>query len=784
MIGTHVLMSVRADAQRRGGRQAAAWVVAALVCALGGAVAGGAEDFSFGPQNAPADLVTDNLIRYGRQVLAGAGDPRADQLTRARILLDLASQISPDDSDILGLRVELAQRLGDRSAYLQSLRLYCRQQPGDDAAQLALTMALLEQEPGLRQRAKAVRRLLEGERADRFTAALRSRLSSYVARAHGEAGDRQEALARVKDAFRLDPSNQDAAAVAYELVASHKASPLALGKALLLRIRAEPLNAQRRLELGHLLLSQGAYAHAAEQYQVAEKLGAAPSVLLVHGWALSLAANGQTDAALTVLDAIGAEVPPATKSSDDAPLPPELELLRLAILHDASLTARVRGALDRLGGYFRPRAATDANAAAYLAWLTATFAPAAQEAAELIGDLQRRAVDNPLANRARGWYYLRLGDLEKARQHLRKSADIDPWARYGLALAAPEGTPETTVRLLRQMQASAPATTAGLLATRRLVADNAPPTPLPTGAGLVADLAEWKLMVRRPDPLVRPWVTLQIDLGPAKRFRYLDPIVATVQLGNATSMPLALGPQQTVRSTLFVLLTAQVDGAPISELAPLVVDLQRRLRLEPGETIAVPIRLDRGALGTIMALRPGARFSISATAVLDPVLTPDGSLTAGPLGAAASAGPIERRGLPPTEANVNGWLADLDDPAATSARLRTVVRLMRIAAGDVDPQRQAKIAATVDRTFATLGPLGQALVLGFMPVGTESEAQWPGTHKLAQATDDPLVRICYLARHVRDQNSPLLHDALQSDDPNIADFAKALHEGLRQAQDE
>lgn len=592
------------------------WLVAIIAALLGGIVA--AEDYGFGPTVTPAGLIGDHLVRLSRLVLAADQGARTDQVVRAKILLDLARQLQPNDAEILLLSAEVAQLIGDQPAYREALSRYCRQQPGDDAAQWQLIMALLAQHDSLETRVAAMTALLANAGAERYSVSLRSRLASYLAAVALEAGDHAAALAKVKQALKLDTSNVQAATIAYDVATARQASPEALGTALLLLVRTDPLNAAWRIKLADLLLAQGAYVAAAEQYSVAENLGAAPSVAVVERW--------------------------------------------------------------------------------------------------------------------------------------------------------------------RQVHARAPGTPTSMQAAVDLATASAATTPHPLGKRLSVSIAAWKQMIRSPNPTRRPWLSVKVDLGQATRFAYLDPIEVQVQLANATDLPLAIGPRQTLRSTVLLLTAVQMQDDTRFDLPPLVVDLGRRLRLEPGQRLELPVRLDRGALGSLLAERPSQHCRIIVTAVLDPALTADGNLTAGRLGGADVARSLERRGLSPTEANINGWLATLSDSAAAIEKLKVLARLVQLADAAADPALAARIVDEVNQSWPKLDRHGQALLLGLMPADAQSQARWPALYAWGKASDDPLIRICYLTRHAAD-DAAAISAAMQCKNDQIANYARAMQRARRRSQE-
>lgn len=740
-----------------------------------------ADPADLAPRLVPTEMMADHLVMLARRVLIGDGEAKPSQITRARILFDQALLLTPADTELLLLRAELARRLGDRATYLSLLHRYCALQPRDDAAHLDLIFASVEHLQTLKERAAAIEAFLGQTPAANLSSPLRSRLHAFLAQAAREVGDMRLTGHHLKQAIELDGANKQAAMIVYELAETRGEGTAARGAALLAVVQADPADPVWRLAMADLLLSQGAYAAASEQYEAAMRLGGLFSAEQVHAWALALAADNQIDAALARLAV--AETPSGTPG--EGSLPVDLELLRLAILHHAGLTGRAETAYHRLVTVLDAAvAAGDANATRHRDWIAAMFSPQLPDPRDsVVLAMEQRAAQHPLANRALGWYYLRRGEHLHAAQVLRETAERDELARYGLARATQGQQKQIDRAGLMAIHRRHAGTLAGLFAARDLAKAAVTAPPSDEVAAMLAAMGRWRGSLRMPDLMDRRWTLLQLEIEP-QQYQYLDPITARIRLRNAFGRPLALGPGQTLPTTLLIFTAARFEGRAIGHTPPTVVDMRRRLTLAPQEALEVQVRLDRAAMGSILAFSPSERISFSVTAMLDPQVTTGGDFISRPLGAMDAKHLIERRGMAPTQPNIEQWLGELDRPGDGGEYLRTLARLsmlaFRLADGDQAMAFKQRITSRIDRAFPDLDRLGQAWVLGFTPAGGESERLLPNLHNLAQGSAEPLVRLMYLTEHVGDPKSPHLESALRHDHPVIREYATALRESLEQ----
>jgi len=743
-------------------------------------------------------MLSDQLVMLAKQSLVGGEELREDQLTRARLLLDLALEFNPNDAQVWRLSMELAHRAGDEKTEYEALRRYCGLQPQDDAAQLKWMMGMVGLRQTLPQRVAVVRKIFQGPETQRFSEALRSRLASYLAQAALETGNTEDFVRYLKDAVALDRSNPEAAKLATDWLEASGASEDKVGESLMHLIKADPMNPQPRRRLARILLSQGAYRAAAQQYQVTQRLaGNAVDERFVYNWVLSVAGSGEIEEAVQLLAQYEAIRSPrvATSQPAQAPapttgLPMDLELLRLAILHQSGQRGRAAGSYQRLVSLLQKRLKEgDDDARADLMWLGLLFDQAVPTDEALAEFAQTRPEEDPLVTRLTGWLRLRQGDTDAAQQVLGVwYVHEDPFEAYGLAQAyRVSGDPQYT-RQLQHVIRLAPSNLAGVLAALDLIAQGIDSEPTPIGVRLTRLIDSWPSMLASPNPKTEPWWRLTVDVEP-KRYSYLDPISARLMLRNMTNFPLSLGPEGVVPTDVLTHLTLRRHGASMGALPPIAAGMDRRIRLEPFETIDVSVRMDRGELGLLFSLNPAEAISLDITTVLDPRIEPNGRVVPSPRGDSDSVYLIERFATATTIQSVQKWIAMLDntepDQQMTAAAL--LVRAAFALAGGENEDRQnavKRITEAVEHAYPLWNPMMQAWVVRFLVPGADHEVLFETIHESAQRSEGALVWIMYLAAQVSDPDAAVINTALRHADARVVAFAGALRKGLKRAKAE
>jgi len=756
-----------------------------------------AQDLGF-PQAVGTDqMMADQLMAMAWMIFGRESEPRPDQLERARILLDMAAKLAPDDEGLWQLRASLARTSEDRAMLVDSLRNYLRLEPNDDAAQFELITASLAHIEALDEHLASLERLLRSERAEELSAPLRSRLATLAAQSAQEIGDPKRSAGWLGYAIQLDGANPDAARMMYQLAVDREGTSRQLGAALVNLLKASPVDPSVRLALANLLMKEAVYAQAVEQFNVAMNLVDMQSRLeMLTQFTLSLIASGREDEVPPLLlelqmllrqmaDAQNpappdAQDPPVAPSLDDLPpLPTTLEFARLILMHDTNPVAAKESFQRLRNAAAAPQDSQDQqDPLSQLAWVGAVFnqdADWVQQRIDLMGP------DNEHAKLASGWLALRRGDTESAKSVFQSLGPDNMFARLGLA-ELPGLSDKQKADAYQQIVWDDSTSMGAVVAARRLHKLGQPVSPTAEGVPLRVLTDNLPRQLWTPALTVSPWVRLSVTVSPGS-FGYLQPMNARVTVRNATRVPLSVGQGGAIQNALMVMCSPSIRNEPMGRLQPTFFNMGRRLTLQPGASIQADIRLDRFDLGQLAAIYPTSTISYSAMVMLDPRPLANGGIVPGPLGAQTSVGSLQARGTPATPSNLQLWMKDLDgtDPAV---RATAIARLLVIAR---QPAESVEMADLRDRVRDLLGQrypdfsrLLQAWTVRFMLPDEQGLPVAQRVIDLAQRSDDPMVRIVYLVMNAKEPTSPALTDAIRHDDPTIRTFAQAMKTGLEQ----
>lgn len=735
----------------------------------------------FGATTTASAMLCDQLANMARAVVMGEGDPHPEQIVQSRALVDMALQLSPDRADLWRLSAELAVAEQDPAERIRAMREYTRLRPDDDAAQFQYILLRLDALQTVEQRVAAVERILDARAAAQLSAALRSRLASYAAAAAYDNGDTRRYLERLQQALKLDDTNAHAAWMFYGRAVRRGESTSAVGAALYRVLRAAPTSAQARQRVGDLLLAQGEYAFAAQQYQAVLLLATdTPGPAAIYRMVLSHVAAGSNDTALQLLS----EYEQVLRAGDpEARLSMDLELLRMTIYSLLGDVTRTDASYGRLQGrLLREVEAGDARARVDLARLGALVGRALDEAEAVATALPDDDADRALIV---GWVAVHRGRAVAARQALTPIADDNAFAAIGLARIEPTGEIEKRAALLRRAADMARGQLAGAVAVRELAAIGLDPTRSALGRRLVELFQQLPSHVLMPQPDRKSWVMLSIDVTP-QHSRYLDPLHVSIRLQNATDIALSLGADGTLPTRLFIYVAPSIAGGGLGDLPPIVVDLGRRLRLDAGETLTVDARLDLSELGMMLALNPMETISFNATAVLDPKPTLEGRVHHGLFGARAADNLLRRIGRPVTAENLDLWGRELEEPTDRTELFRTIARLGSLLTRfDMEDEEQRNLATTlgsaVENEFveAADDPVARAWVVLTAALGTEQVGLLGRVFDAVQRSDEPILWVPYLTKHVADPQSNAINTALRSDNQTVARVAQAVRIALQ-----
>lgn len=781
-------------------------------------------DLSFGADTSPRAVVADLFVNMAMMSISGTANPRDDQWTRARIFLDNALELNPDDPELWLMRRELAKRLNDPAGAREALLRYCTLAPEDDAAQLDLILEHAQTKQTVDDRLAQVERFLEGPGTERFSAPLRSRLATYAAAQLRETADQARYVKRLKQALTLDPSNVDAAKLFLEWLVNRKASLTEQGVAMMAIVKAAPVDPQMRWSLANLLFSVGAYGHAAEQFSSSASVATGredipDAVTHYTPWALSLLASGKFDEATNLMDELekgfilaakqqeaarakaardreekGEAEPDKTEAAavpEDEEIKPrlplDLEFCNYAIRERNNQKDRAEGSYNRLRVILSEGAEKgDVPYLAGLAWISVLANRDLNTVEATLARVPESAQDQ--TQRVRGWLELRKGRTARARELLSPLASSDAFAAYGIALTVPVETQRADrVRLLQHTIHTFPTSLAAALASRDLVALGERPTPVDAALPLVRAMDGWSSSLRSPNFFKYPWTSLSVTVDP-DHYGYLEPIYATVTLRNLTDLPLAMGEGGAVSSQLIIVAAPHRAGEAMKELPPVVVNMRRRLRIEPRQSIVAKVRIDRSGLSSVLEGTPTETISFNLTSMLDPTPSPRGGVVPGPLGAVTTTSMILRAGMPLTTPNLDVWTRWVGPSGDPVDRLRAlgILSLTATRLGDSEQGKAAskKMGDVVMNAYEGLDDMGKAWTLSYLPTDPDGVSFFKPIHDSAQRSTSRLVQLVYLSLHVHQADSPVLTAAMRSPDRVVSEFARAQAAAILAAEAE
>jgi len=802
-------------------RRFAAACLAGVVVIGSGVVSPARAQLSLGPDTTPTKSLADEFALLSRLALQSDTTVADHQWTRARILLDAALALEPDDASLWRDRAELAREMSDRPAMINALREYCGRAPEDTAAQYQWITARAANAQTLDQRQALIRRLLSAPGAAELDATVRSRLASYLASAAMEQGDGDAVRAHLKQALKLDPINPVAAEMMYDLASRRPTPPAVQGQVLVRLLRAKPAAPEVRVLIGRWLAGQQALSHAADQFQAGATLSRQPvSQGHARDWVAALVASGEPQEALELISQWETELnaaaeraraqaaaeadqdSDATAGSNDAEQaaadPPrdqlslEIESVRLLASYALGRDARVESSYARMLPRVM-RAQDNPDMARDRAWLSVlanrdlAAARAWLERQELDLTNPQAMADMPTAARIAGWLARREGRPAQAMALLRPHAGQDAFATLGLAEALEQTAgprdPER-LSLLRSLAQSEPLGLAGMVAHAQLRALDTPVEPTQDAAAVVGKLTALPARVATPNLEKFAWLDAEIELD-QPRYRLLDPIVASVTLTNRSGIDLPLGGDTArdgaVPALASLLITPKRVGQTIGNLPPMIIDLRRRLVLADRQQITVPVRLDRSELGALIGNNPTESITFSSLLVYAPRWVPNQPTAHGPLGETASTAVRQSWGLPATVQNVDRWIDDLAGPDPVS-RIAALARLCPIATRltetEANREQANQIAAAINEAYPGFDTVTQAWTVRFIPADDTSRAMFEPTLTLAARASARSTRLAHLAIHAKGPQSPVITAGLRSDDDTLRAFAAAQQKAL------
>ncbi|MHC4767255.1 MAG: hypothetical protein ACYTEI_00930, partial [Planctomycetota bacterium] len=720
---------------------------------------------------------------------------------------------------------DMAERTELRSEALGRLKTL---DPYDEVVRLLYINDAIERYQTVEQRIAVYETILAPKNREALGPAVTSRLANDLALLMDRCGDVDGFSQWLAEAVAVDPSNRSAAATAAGFFRANVSDPYGEAELLTTLVMADPTEPGALVMLAELLLEHGAYAGSDRLYQLAvrsqEALGQYSSEGLLADWAVARWGNGDPQGALDIIQVHQRRIDEAYRrqlGQENRQLRP----LELAKLHGpiSSTLSTVRAAIHNRFGDDRAAPTLAAALAAYEieinlvqeaggsrpADVAERHLEAASVALWLGGDLEvaRRHLaaagdllgDDGLTRdaeaRFEGWMALRQHDLTRAMNLLRPVSDRDSAARLGLALARREaGELREAARGLHGVYTSRPGSLMAVWAADVL----AEMLGQRVGAGPVAARME-RLAASIPPVVDRfakePTLAVSMRLVPTKTtFEPFEPIIVNLEITNNAPMPLAIDSDGPIHAQVALEMSVQMARSlALPEIRPMIIDIDRRLRLEPRERLVVPVDLRRGDLGRVLIARPLRGVTLTVKAIIGFRVTGENVIGPGVLGSEVETPTIRVDGVRLTREWIAGAIEAIVDPGSaqdltTIAILGRVVPLMQQIRSTEplraleelgDRQLEEDAATAIAEAYAKVDAASRAWLLSVMP---PPPSLMP-VHTMAQTDEDRHVQLIYLLYCLTGPDDPMIDAARRGSDPEVRAVADVMDELFLPARD-
>jgi tetratricopeptide (TPR) repeat protein len=748
-----------------------------------------------------------------------AGTLTIESLDAAGLLIEEALQLDPNNADYWRLALDLGLAAEREALKARAIEQLARLEPRDDTIRLMRLNAAIDRFQTVEGRIAAYAKLLSPENINRAGPAVASRLAFDCALLHQRQGDIEKFTERLTQALTLDSSNRTAAAVAAGFFRMNVRDAVGEAELLINLMVADPTDIPTQVALAQLLLEHGAYAAADRMYRLAVNAsvgaGGAPTNELLADQAVAQWAVGDQQGALQTLRKRQAEMDVVYRNMKQAEQKREgrqemtmLELAKLtapvdptlatvaAVIHAgrkgpeaASALATVvnayEGRVKALKELPTPPDATEfARLYLELAWVMLWVGHDADQAAQYISQAQQyQALTDMAMQRFDGWSALRRGDVNGAIERLGPIAADDVAARLGLAVAyLQQGRTKEAAAEFLAVNRAQPGTLIGIWAASQLTSLLGQRIPLSPEATklerLIATIPP--LFDRCPldaTQALRLRVTIpQPNVGP------FEPIVFNIELTNTSTYPLALDREGPIRPQVLVAATLRSANAPkIGELQPFIVNVGRRLRLLPQETLIVPVNLRMYHPSEMLNMLAVNGAIVKLKVMINFAATFRGTVEATLLGSEVEAPLIRVDGERVNTQWIHDSLPLLQNPASPGVVERMALLSRPIAPrpprGTPMEERQVIEAARTafEEAYSRLDGASQAWLLAVMPAETGPGVEGlQKTLSIAKKSDHRLVKLAYLLFQSTGATDPMIDAARRGEDATLRRLAEII----------
>ena len=770
------------------------------------------------------------LTRYARTVM-GTNPLSVEGIDAATALLQDAVQLDPEQAQAWSILQELAMMTDRPALVAEATSALIRIRPEDSAARLERLLVALEQAHTVDARDQLVRSMLSGDNLALIGADVGSRLALRMALLERRSGNVTLFHQWLQRAIALDPTNQEAASliIGIESDLAYR-DPPAWTRMLIQLLLLNPTDSGVSTELGFYLFDHGAYAAAARLFMMSRAIEAASGrdsgSDLDADLIMSLWAAGDDAAAQRVLEErqvtvnelfrqIAMEGDPSGRNAVEisrltGPMSPKLAMIHVLMAAKSADPAVLTDALDELstaidhrdraretdGVDVEGRAHNYRRLLVFLALIDAS--PGMIEQARV--DLEKLEPLTPDQNALLDALLGKDHDGRSPEAILNEQAPNSALARVGLAqLLQKQGRLREAGQQWLAAWRSGPGTMLGVYAARQLASLLGTHAELDEVARTMTSMVDAlpSALFRLPEE-----PTLAVSLSVEPRERTVDPyepMLLDIRVFNHTAEPLAINPLGPIED--LVIVEPQVMLPYLAEVppAPVLVDIQRVLRVEPHDSLSVTLDLQTTWVGELLSNNPLYGAQIETETILNPRVatassSPKGIPVVGPLGSVATSEDMRMNGQRVSEV----WIREVLERVLTResheelvdmAMLSHVLAHMDAVEKKVEMSQDLAaecVAALVD-AWPRLDPPSQAWLASALSFSDRLDQLW----SMVESNTDPTVQRVVLMRLVgRFDNpgeaaqEPVVVGGLTSDNPAVQSLAEWIEATLQLAAEQ
>ena len=772
-----------------------------------------------------ADLLAVSLVRTAHQLLE---EPMLSRPTMegSLLILQQAAKLRPHDPELWRSIRSIAELAENQELRSQAIARIVELDPSDQMARLMRLNDALERYQTVEERTAAYETLLSPQNRERIGAAVVSRLASDLALLYQRQGDTDAYAHWLSESIGIDPSNRSAVSMAVGFFRMNVDDPYAEAELLVSLLLADPTNEIVTIALAALLLEHGAYKGAARMHGLATATQKANyrqiSGDLLADRAIALWAIGKDQEALDLIEeeqqlanlfarrAAIQQMPdlkPQQVMMIRGAIEPALATVRAAIHnrrgseHAADWLKAAAESYDQLGRSELQKEKPDSFRIAFLALEASWVATWLGSDAEYIGRFMQIAERiNELTPKARarfgGWLAMKAGKYDDAAELFSFADANDDAVRLGKAvLLSRQDRPDDAANALFEFVRSRPGTLMGVWAMDLLREQvGRRPAPSPLAQKLDELIATIPLNVdRMPE---NPTLSLRLSIKPAQdNFPPFTPTIINLEMTNLTRFPLAIDPAGPIKPQVWLIPTVRISRVPqVSELEPMIVDINRLLRIEPLQTLVVPVDLRRHKFNDYMNLLPSSGASVEVRAISNPAVVSQGALKPTMLGVdtrssifridgerTVSMREGERTSMEWIRQIADGVRSDNDSVSLTTYAMAAIMvgglLEQRVRPDDMTILRDAADAFT--EKYAKLNPIEQAWLISILPVVPSLDPMM----QIARVSEDRWVQFAHLLYRTRGPDDAMLAAAKRREDPDVRRLAEIIEKVQKIAAD-